>query len=81
MGAWAEDAFQTAISNNTYASPDNTKADSGAVYVYRRSGTYWTQEAYIKAANSDTDDRFGGGVSISGNTLAVGAWSEDANQN
>ena len=81
VGAWAEDAFQTAISNNTYASPDNTKADSGAVYVYRRSGTYWTQEAYIKAANSDTDDRFGGGVSISGNTLAVGAWSEDANQN
>jgi hypothetical protein len=51
---------------------------SGAVYVFTRTGTTWTQQAYVKASNSAADDRFGTSVALSGDnlagdTLAVGA--------
>ena len=37
-----------------------------------------TQEAYLKASNAEADDRFGGSVAISGDTLVVGARQEDS---
>jgi hypothetical protein len=49
---------------------------SGAVYVFQRSGPTWAQQAYTKASNTDTGDRFGWAVALSGDTLAVGAISE-----
>ncbi len=54
---------------------DNTAPNAGAVYVFSRSGTIWTQQAYLKARRPDADDWFGYSVSLSrdGNTLAVGA--------
>ena len=57
---------------------DNTKAASGAVYVFTRAGTTWTQEAYLKASNTDAADQFGRSLALSadGNTLAVGADGE-----
>ena len=75
-----EASNQTTITNGSTASADNSLASSGAVYVYRRSGTQWAQEAYVKAANADASDGFGGSVSLSGDTLAVGAIGEDSNQ-
>ncbi|MEM1262855.1 MAG: Calx-beta domain-containing protein [Pseudomonadota bacterium] len=59
---------------------DNTANDSGAVYVFSRSGTDWVQSAYIKASNTEADDRFGSKVALSrdGTTLAVTAQSEDS---
>ena len=44
------------------------------------TGGNWAQEAYIKALNNDANDRFGFSVSLDGDTLAVGASSEDSNQ-
>ncbi len=58
---------------------DNSASGSGAVYVFTRNGTTWTQQAYIKASNIDADDNFGYSVSLSGDTLAVGAPEEDSN--
>ncbi|MDX2012887.1 MAG: hypothetical protein SFW67_22000 [Myxococcaceae bacterium] len=51
---------------------------SGAAYVFSRSGTTWTQHAYLKASNSDPDDLFGNAVAISsdGQTIAVAARGE-----
>jgi len=80
VGAHWEDSGQTTITNGTSASSDNSKPDSGAVYVYRRTGTRWTQEAYLKSPNPDQDDRFGVSSGISGNTVVVGARYEDSNQ-
>ena len=59
---------------------DNGLTDAGAAYVFRLSGSDWTQEAYIKASNTGDRDRFGEVVSLSGNgnTLAVGARLEDS---
>ena len=55
---------------------DNSATNAGAVYVFVRTGTTWAQQAYLKAPNADQDDEFGTSVSISGNTLAVGAIRE-----
>lgn len=56
---------------------------SGAVYVYQRSGIdqNWQQQAYIKASNTGQGDSFGYALSLSndGDTLAVAAINEDSN--
>ena len=72
VGAHGED------SNGTGGQADNSAGDSGAAYVFTRSGTTWSQQAYLKASNAETGDNFGW-VSISGNTLVVGAHGEDSN--
>ena len=80
VGASLEDSNQTTITNGTTASADNTAADAGAAYVFTRTGTTWTQQAYLKAPNAEGGDLFGWTVALSGNTIVVGAWSEDSNQ-
>ena len=51
----------------------NNGSNSGAVYVFARRGSTWTQEAFLKAANADIGDGFGYSVAVSGGTVAVGA--------
>ncbi|MFP5387379.1 MAG: fibronectin type III domain-containing protein, partial [Bacteriovoracia bacterium] len=80
VGAYNEDSNQTTITNGTTASTDNSNSASGAVYVYKRTGNEWAQEAYIKASNNNASDQFGYNVALSGDTLAVGAHAEDSNQ-
>ena len=81
MGAVGEGSNQTTITNdNSTASSNNSNNSSGAVYVYKLSGTTWEQEAYIKASNSEAVDWFGYRVALDGDTLAVGAKYEDSNQ-
>ena len=73
-----ESSNATGINGNQ----NNTSATAaGAAYVYTRSGTTWTQQAYVKASNTGAGDRFGIAVALSsnGNTLAVGAYREDSN--
>ncbi|MDX1959315.1 MAG: FG-GAP repeat protein [Leptospiraceae bacterium] len=79
-GATGEDSNQTTITNGSTASSDNSASNSGAAYVFRRSGTIWTNEAYLKAPNAGSSDFFGTSVSISGDTIVVGAINEDSNQ-
>ncbi len=55
---------------------NNASRTSGAVYVFNRSGTTWTQEAYIKASNPGDFDQFGSSLALDGDTLAVGAQFE-----
>jgi hypothetical protein len=47
---------------------------AGAVYLFARSGTAWSQQVYIKAIHAGADDLFGSSVALSadGSTLAVG---------
>jgi hypothetical protein len=58
---------------------NNNAPNSGAVYVFTRTAGIWTQQAYIKASNTDAGDRFGGDLALNGDTLAVGARLEAAN--
>ena len=54
--------------------------DAGAVYVFTRGGTSWSQQTYVKASNTGPGDRFGVSVALTGdgNMLAVGAPFEDS---
>ena len=80
VGAPMEDSNLTTITNGATASANNGSSNSGAVYVFKRTGTNWAQEAYLKAVNAGTSDEFGGKVALSGNSLAVTAYMEASNQ-
>jgi hypothetical protein len=75
----AGDAFGSAVSVSgdtaVIGAPrrDDNGASSGAVYVYTRSGTVWTEEAKVLPLVGAADDSFGADVDISGDTLLVGA--------
>lgn len=56
----------------------NNRVNSGAAYVYFRSGVTWSEQAYLKAANADVNDNFGQAVAISGDTVVAGVEKEDA---
>ena len=68
---------------------DESIRQAGAVYVFTRTGSSWSQQAYLKASNTGRPgeggmpgdgDQFGYAVALSGdgNTLAVGAIAEDS---
>lgn len=77
VGARYEDSNATSINGNEI---DNSNENSGAVYVFNRNGANWTQQAYVKASNTETGDFFGRSLALSGdgNTLVVGAPNEDS---
>ena len=77
VGADEENSNATGVGGNQ---TNNSAGTSGAVYVFIRSGTNWSQQAYIKASNTEAGDRFGSSVALAadGNTLAVGSPSEDS---
>lgn len=56
----------------------NGAAQAGAAYVFVRDGCAWTQQAYLKASNTNIGDRFGSSVSISGDLIVVGAPGEQS---
>jgi len=78
VGAYQEDSNATGIDGNQ---ANDLAVNSGAVYVFSRSGSTWSQQAYVKASNTAANDNFGYAVALSGdgNTLAVGAHNEDSN--
>jgi hypothetical protein len=74
-GAISEDSSAKGINGDQN---DNSLVSSGAVYVFTRSGTAWSQQAYVKASNTDANNLFGYSVGLSadGNTMAVSAYDE-----
>jgi hypothetical protein len=74
VGALYEDGNATGINGDHN---DNSAANSGAAYLFERSGS-WSQQAYVKASNTEANDFFGTAVALTGTTLAVGAHGEDS---
>lgn len=79
VGAAVEASAATGVNGNQ---ADNTAAYAGAAYVFARSGTTWSQQAYLKASNTDAGDSFssasngnfsGSCLAVSGETVVVGA--------
>jgi hypothetical protein len=75
VSAAGEDSCTTGINgdqtNNACEFPS-----TGAVYVFTRATSGWTQQAYVKPSNTDPGDRFGAGLALLGDMLAVGAPAE-----
>jgi uncharacterized repeat protein (TIGR02543 family) len=73
--ATGEDSNATGVDGDQ---SNNSISASGAAYVFTRSGTTWTQQAYLKASNTGPDT-FGRSVAISGDTILAGAQFEASN--
>ena len=87
VAAYYESSDATGINGNQ---ADRSIPEAGAVYIFTRTGSTWSQQAYIKASNTGKagvgddfaeGDQFGYSIALSddGNTLAVGAIGEDSN--
>jgi hypothetical protein len=76
VGTPREDSDATGVGGNE---DNNGATDAGAAYIFTRTGTDWSQQAYIKAFNTDAGDRFGHSVAIDGDTVIIGAWFEQSN--
>jgi len=77
VGAQNEDSAARGINGNQM---DESAPEAGAVYVFARSGTMWSQQAYVKGSNTEAYDEFGGSVAVSrnGNVFLAGARGEDS---
>jgi hypothetical protein len=76
VGAFGESSDANGVNGSQ---SDNSAPLAGAAYVFVRNATAWSQEAYLKASNSDAGDLFGGSVALSDNTAVVGAGGESSN--
>src|SRR5207245_1135931 len=52
--------------------------NTGAAYVFVRSGSTWSQQAELTASDGASFDQFGNSVAISDNTAVVGALTKNS---
>jgi len=80
-----EFGFSVSISGDTAVvgavNDIETALNSGSAYVFVKSGNIWTQEAKLTASDPAAVDQFGHTVSISGDTVIVGARLDDDTAN
>jgi uncharacterized RmlC-like cupin family protein len=55
--------------------------NQGSAYIFVRSGTNWTQQQKLVASDGAPFDAFGFSVTISGETIVVGALADDIGMN
>jgi trimeric autotransporter adhesin len=77
VNAIGEDSSATGLNGSQ---TDNNALDAGAVYVFRRTGTAWVQDAYVKSSNIERSDSFGSTLALSGDTLVIAAMAEDGSE-
>jgi len=83
----ASDNFGYSVSLNNDTALIGTRADndnghfSGSVYVFIRTGNTWAQQQKLLASDGAAGDNFGYSVSLSGDTILVGAFGDDDNGN
>jgi trimeric autotransporter adhesin len=75
VGATGEDSAAVGIDGDGL---NDGAPDSGAAYVFVRSTEAWSEQAYIKASNTDALDQFGWSVACSESTVAVSGMGEDS---
>ena len=75
--------FSVAVAGDTAVigawGDDDDGIDSGSAYVFRYNGTAWVEEAKLTASDAAEGDHFGGSVTVSGDTVVVGAYADDDN--
>ena len=75
--------YSVAVSDDTavvgaYAEDTAPNLNNGAVYVFVKSGTAWTQQAKLLASDGAANDNFAYSVGISGDKIIVGVPGSDA---
>lgn len=56
-------------------------ADAGAVYIFERSGTTWTEQQKLTPSDAEVQDYFGCSVAVRGDRLLVGGWGDSQTAN
>jgi hypothetical protein len=84
----ADDMFGNAVSLSVDGSAaligadgdDDKGGSSGVAYIFTGSGSTWTQQAKLTAADGAANDRFGSSVSLSsnGSTALIGAYGKES---
>lgn len=77
VGAPFEASSARGVGGGPGAQGDDGMPQAGAVYLFLRAAGAWTQQAYLKASNTDAGDRFGTSVALAGGVIAAGANWED----
>jgi hypothetical protein len=78
----ANDVFGSSVSINgeyTIVGAYGDDSNMGSAYIFKRTGTSWSQEAKLTALDGETDDCFGNSVLIDGEYVVIGAFSDDNN--
>jgi hypothetical protein len=72
VGAKWEQSSATSIDGDA---TDNSLLHAGAAYVFRRNGSAWSPEAYLKASDTTTENWFGSSLAVNrdGSRLVVAA--------
>ena len=80
VGSLDEDCKATGVNAKGCDNDWNDDVSMGAAYVYVRSGSTWSEQAFLKASNTGPNDWFGARVALSGdgNTAAISATNEDS---
>ena len=79
--------YSVALSDDTvvfgakFDDDDSNGVDSGSAYVFVRSGTTWSQQAKLTAADGKPGDEFGYSVALAGDTVVVTANADDDDVN
>jgi FG-GAP repeat len=69
--------FEASCASGINGDQTNTACpNAGAAYIFMRSSNVWSQQAYLKAPNTNAQDYFGYSIALSGDTVAVGALQE-----
>ncbi len=74
VGAPGEDSFAAGVNGDE---TNNAATSAGAAYVFVRAGSTWSQQAYLKASNTERADSFGFSAFVSDDTIVIGAYRED----
>lgn len=74
FSSFAVDIYQDTIVAGAEFDDTAGGVDAGSAYVFQRSGTEWTQSRHLFAYDGESEDLFGGGVAIYGDTVVVGAY-------
>jgi len=62
-----------------YNDDNDNGIDSGSAYIFRYDGNSWIEEAKLLASDGASGDWFGNSISISSDTIVVGAWFDGDN--
>lgn len=76
-GTISDDSSIAGVQNTSTPTTDNSAADSGAAWVFKRTGSTWSQEALLKPDNPSAGDWYGMSVGIDGDTAIVSSPYED----
>ncbi len=77
------DSFGNAVSlsgNTAVIGADGRTYSRGAAYVFAASGGTWTEQQELTASDGATGDLFGNSVSVSGSTVAIGAYGRSSSR-